>query len=600
MNTLNCENLLRFVFFCLLLFASGEVWAYPPNWEQKVNKEVIEDFKYNDKAEYIVVLESAKDIKFSNHWGKTKKANALYESLSQHADTSQRNILQYLDKKAVNYRSFYIVNTCWVRSDIEVMQWLASQPEVIKIVHNPHIEMESVSSNESANNIVYRDSIQPTWGIMQIKADSVWAMGITGQNVVVGGEDTGYDYLHRSLIQKFRGYSESDTIIDYSWHDAIHSINTLHGDTIISPENNPCGLDSKVPCDDHGHGTHTMGTMVGLDADHKIGVAPEAKWIGCRNMERGYGSPASYIECFEWFLAPTDIDDQDPRPEMAPHVINNSWSCPDIEGCNSDNWELMRLAIENLKKSGVVVVTSAGNSGRSCASINTAPSIFEESFAVGANDIRDTIANFSSRGPVAIDSSFRNKPDVVAPGVGVLSSTPNNTYSSFSGTSMSGPHVVGTVALMISANPNLAGQVEIIENILRETAVIKMDTTNCDPILGTSIPNNTYGYGRINALEAVKAALLVSDVGDEDLALSEVHVFPNPANTIVNFEVLERTEELALVINTVDGRRVLSRNWPISIQNLMVDTRDYSAGIYFYNLYNARGLVAKGKLSIIK
>ena len=169
----------------------------------------------------------------------------------------------------------------------------------------------------------------------------------------IGGQDTGYDWIHPALQNSYRGTRAGvGADHNYNWHDAIHAQHPLNSDAF-----NPCGYDVTEPCDDGSHGTHTMGTMTGSkDADGMhIGIAPQAKWIGCRNMERGWGSPQSYIECFEWFLAPTNLQNQNANPDFAPHVINNSWGCPTVEGCNSDNFELMRIAVSNLRAAGVVV-----------------------------------------------------------------------------------------------------------------------------------------------------------------------------------------------------------------------------------------------------
>src|SRR5690606_13518356 len=160
------------------------------------------------------------------------------------------------------------------------------------------------------------------------------------------------EWDHPALRSKYRG-AEGDAVShDYNWHDAIHEINPLNGDSIIMPGNNPCGLDYPIPCDDSGHGTHTMGMLVGSDSAYQIGVAPDARWIGCRNMERGWGKPSTYLECMEWFLAPTDVNGENPDPTKAPHVINNSWSCPEVEGCNPDNFELLHQAVVNLRAAG--------------------------------------------------------------------------------------------------------------------------------------------------------------------------------------------------------------------------------------------------------
>src|SRR5207253_5916476 len=129
-----------------------------------------------------------------------------------------------------------------------------------------------------------------------------------------------------------------------------------------------CGPNSLFPCDDYGHGTHTTGTTSGDDgAGNQVGVAPGAKWIGCRNMDVGNGTPASYTECFQFFMAPTDLSGQNPNPALRPHVMNNSWGCPTSEGCAPDT---LRTVVENSQASGIFVEVSAGNSGSSCGTVN--------------------------------------------------------------------------------------------------------------------------------------------------------------------------------------------------------------------------------------
>ncbi|NHZ72453.1 MAG: S8 family serine peptidase, partial [Aquificales bacterium] len=266
-----------------------------------------------------------------------------------------------------------------------------------------------------------------------------------------------------------------------------------------------CPKDSPEPCDDYDHGTHTMGTMVGDDGGaNQIGVAPGAKWIGCRNMNAGVGTPATYAECYQWFIAPTDINDANPDPNKAPHVINNSWSCPVSEGCTDPN--VLLSVVDAVRAAGIVTVHSAGNAGSSCSSINTPAAIYDASFTVGNTTSTDVIASSSSRGPVVVDGSNRLKPDVSAPGTFIRSSVPTfneadpYTYSYKSGTSMAGPHVAGQVALLLSARPDLIGNVDAIEEIIRETAVPLTTTTQtCGGVSGTQVPNNTYGWGRIDA-----------------------------------------------------------------------------------------------------
>jgi len=250
-----------------------------------------------------------------------------------------------------------------------------------------------------------------------------------------------------------------------------------------------------------------MGIMVGDDgAGHRIGVAPGARWIGCRNMDnQGVGSPETYSECYQWFIAPTDLSGLNPRPDLAPDVINNSWACTTGEGCTDP--EVLLTVVNNVRAAGILTVHSAGNSGPGCESIDEPATIYEASFSVGATDDTDTIAGFSSRGPVTVDHSNRMKPNVSAPGVHVHSSLRGTGYGFMSGTSMAAPHVAGLAALLISLNPSLRGQVDTLENLIEGSSaagVTVVSVEDCGGILSTGIPNNTFGWGRVDALAAAQ------------------------------------------------------------------------------------------------
>jgi subtilisin family serine protease len=464
------------------------------------------------------------------------------------------------------------VNGTW-----SLIRQIAQREDVAKILDNAPLQnaqpVESYTDNSASRSAI-------EWGIERINADDVWAWGFRGQGVVVGGEDTGYDWTHPALKTKYRGYiADLDTADhNYNWHDAIHMISPLNNDSL-----NPCGLDVKQPCDDQSHGTHTMGTMIGSDGDNEIGVAPEAKWCGCRNMERGWGSPFTYLECFQWFLAPTDLNNENPDPLRSPHVINNSWGCPPVEGCDTSNFELLNTAVNNLRAAGVVVVVSAGNEGPLCSTVQTPAAIYEGSFSVGATAPNDTIAGFSSRGPVAVDSSFRLKPNVSAPGVGVRSARPGGNYGYSSGTSMAGPHVAGLVALVISANPELAGKVEVIETIIEQTAVPKTTDQQCGEIPGTDIPNNTYGYGRVDALAAVNAALALIGVGTHDEQDATIAlVFPNPTEGKFFIENAMSPARVSVDVFNIDGKWITHQQSAQPI--LTVDMANEPSGLYFYKI----------------
>ena len=375
----------------------------------------------------------------------------------------------------------------WARADLDVVAELAARGDVRRLDANPRIRFDGPMPAGGHGDAAAPTSIE--WGISKVHADDVWALGYDGSGIVVGCQDTGYDWDHPALIGHYRGWNGFAADHNYHRHEAIHSGGGI------------CGADSTEPCDDYGHGTHTAGTMVGDDGGaNQIGMAPGAHWIGCRNMNQGTGTPATYTECFQFFIAPTDLANENPDPSKAPHVINNSWLCPESEGCSHDT---LLTIVENTRAAGIVVVGSAGNDGSGCSTINAPPALYDATFTVGATDSSDNIAGFSSRGPVTVDGSDRLKPDVSAPGVSVRSSIPGGGYSNSSGTSMAGPHVTGLVALLLDARPDLIGRVEEVESIIRLSSVPRTTSQQCGGIPGSEIPNPVYGYGRIDALAAI-------------------------------------------------------------------------------------------------
>jgi serine protease AprX len=547
-----------------------------------------------EKAEFLLLMKAQADVSFARQLPtKLERGRYVYEQTRQLAEKTQAPVQAILEEHGAAYRSFYIVNALWVSGDLALARELAGLPEVAQLQRNPRFQLDVLPGKEAQ---LSTRSAGVEWGIEKIGAEAVWAMGYTGQEVVIGGQDTGYDWDHPAIVDTYRGWDGSTASHDYNWHDAIHQIDSLNG-APYEPEANPCGLDSPVPCDDNNHGTHTMGTMAGSESDEgkKIGVAPDAQWIGCRNMERGWGSPASYIECFEWFLAPTNISGEAPDPSKAPHVINNSWACPAIEGCTPENFALMREIVDNLKAAGIVVVVSAGNSGPDCGTVRTPAAVFENSFTVGATQPSDTIAGFSSRGTVAIDSSDRLKPDIAAPGVGIRSSIKDGGFATFSGTSMAGPHIAGAVALLISANPALSGQVELIEDIIERTAKPMLSVQNCDSRPGTLVPNPVYGYGRIDIAAAVQEALgLTTTVAPQ--ASAQLQLIPNPTSGQITLQRLAAPDNTAgFKLLDSRGRIVYQQPWPQGQVQISLDLGSLPSGMYFYQLSDGREL-QRGKI----
>ena len=419
----------------------------------------------------------------------------LVDTLRATADVSQESLRRWLDHNGVAYRSFWIVNMIQAELTPAQIGDLAARSDVARLVENraqplrmpapePSMQPEAVESVE--------------WGVSKIRAPQVWALGITGQGVTVAGQDTGIRWTHNALKPHYRGWNGSVADHNYNWHDAIHVMNSS------------CPADSQQPCDDHGHGTHTMGTMIGDDgAGNQVGVAPGAKWIGCRNMDAGNGTPASYNECAQWLLAPTDLAGSNPDPTKAPDIVSNSWGCPASEGCTAGNE--VKAAIDTLVAGGILFVAAAGNDGSGCNTIFDQPATLDSAFTIGSTTSTDTMSTFSSRGPVT--GASRVKPDVVAPGgsndgisshdVRSATRTSDSAYTTMAGTSMATPHVTGAAALMMAVNPALKGDPQRVMDILRQTAVPITSTQVCGAIPATTFPNPVQGYGRIDALAAV-------------------------------------------------------------------------------------------------
>jgi serine protease AprX len=300
------------------------------------------------------------------------------------------------------------------------------------------------------------------WNINTIGAAEMWALGFTGQGVVVANMDSGVDYLHNDLYGRWRGGSNS-------WFD-------------------PYGEHS-TPYDSHtySHGTGTMGIMVGGDAGGtSIGVAPGAQWIAVKVFDDDGDAYMSRIhQGFQWLLDP----DGDPGTDDAPNVVNNSWTYDAPGLCISE----FQTDIESLRTSGIAVVFAAGNNGPEEES-SASPANNSGAFSVGAVDSLYNIASFSARGPSACDGSIF--PYVVAPGKSIRTSCATTSgqcpdfYDSGSGTSFAAPHVAGAMALLLSAFPDLS--VAQMEQALIDSAID----------LGDSGPDNTYGYGMIDVFQA--------------------------------------------------------------------------------------------------
>jgi len=298
--------------------------------QRKIASWVIDRTEDGKEAEFLVIMADKSDLSGAKAFQtKREKGRFVRDALLQKAQQSQASLVEWLQGRGVEHRSFYIVNAVWVKAGREVVMEIAARSDVARIEGNPRIQnLEPVKITEeelqaATNAVAALQSIEP--GVSYIRAPEVWSQGFTGQGIVIGGQDTGVEWNHPALKNHYRGWNGVTANHDYNWHDSIHSGGGV------------CGPNSPTPCDDDNHGTHTLGTAVGDDGGtNQIGVAPGAKFIACRNMDQGNGTPATYLECFEFFLAPYPVGGNSSQgdPLKAPDITTNSWTCPPSEGCS--------------------------------------------------------------------------------------------------------------------------------------------------------------------------------------------------------------------------------------------------------------------------
>lgn len=441
----------------------------------------------------LVVWDAQADLSTMADLSGDARTQATFERL-QAVASAQRDTAQQLAAAHGGHvlRHYTVLNASLIRLPASARSTLQSEPSVAFVVPEHSFKVDLPEATEIGDGSSPQRAVEASLSL--IRVPEVWALGHQGQGITVAGADTGVRWNHEALINQYRGNSGATVSHAYHWHDAVHAAGSS------------CGADSPVPCDDNSHGSHTVGTMVGAGGANQIGIAPQAKWIACRNMNAGNGSPATYLECMDWFLAPTDAVGQNPQPLLAPHVINNSWGCPPSEGCTTQQSALLEAAVNNLRAAGILFVAAAGNSGSACGSITDPPAYFAGSLTIGNSRLDGTINGSSSRGPITIDGSGRMKPDLSAPGTAIRSALNGGGYGNMTGTSMAAPHVAGVAALVMSAYPQYRRNPEALEDLLRRAVVPMSLTQTCGGVPPTTYPNPVAGHGRIDALLAIQLA----------------------------------------------------------------------------------------------
>jgi Subtilase family len=374
----------------------------------KVEGKVLDQVAAKGAATFFVVLGERADLgqaaKLASH---TARTTFVYQRLREHAERSQARLRRLLEASRVDYKPFWIANTVRVTAPKDVLAKIAALPEVERVVPDGQVEIPKPSPGEEQARV---QAVE--WNIDRIRAPQVWStFGDRGEGIVVASVDSGVQFGHPALVAQYRGNRGGNFDHSYNWFDPSQV----------------CGSPSLAPCDNTAHGTHTMGTMVGDDGDpgtNQIGVAPHARWIAAKGCETYYCSFSALLASGEWIIAPTDLSGQNPRPDLAPHIVNNSWG-----GGSGDPF--YQDIVDAWNAAGIFPVFSIGNAGPGCGTAGS-PGDFVNSYGVGAFDITDSIAGFSSRGPSAF--AGETKPNIAAPGVSVRSSVLGGSYDLNSGT----------------------------------------------------------------------------------------------------------------------------------------------------------------------
>ncbi len=274
--------------------------------QTKISTSLSTEFEKDEKVTFLIKFTEKADVEKA---AKEAKNNAQKNGLSsvnvEHAQrsaviselkytalTSQDKVKQFLDKQleegsVTDYHSYYIVNAIAVTGTKAVAEEIAKFQEVEKLLPNEKRQLNEVTV-EKSSKAVQSEVQNVEWNVERVGAPDVWNMGIDGSGVVVASIDTGVDWDHPALMEKYLGYNAATGEVDhtYSFFDAVSG--------------------QAAAYDDQGHGTHVTGTMVGSEPDgsNQVGVAPGAKFIAAKAFDaNGSGSDADILAAGEWILA---------------------------------------------------------------------------------------------------------------------------------------------------------------------------------------------------------------------------------------------------------------------------------------------------------
>jgi subtilisin family serine protease len=436
---------------------------------QKIGPEVWQALRTSAADEMIPVIVTMKrqaDLRDLADLDRDERVRRVVQELQDTANRNQAGIRVFLSKLRDDglvgpVTHFWVFNGLALSAKAEAIEQLAARLDVARITPDAAFQAPSPKP------IKY--PVEPNLEV--IYAPALWDLGYRGQGIVVANLDTGVYWAHPDLSEQWRGGTNS-------WFD-------------------PYNEHPNIPSDVNGHGTQTMGVMVGRDAGGTaIGVAPDAQWIAVKIFnDRGQATTTGIHAGYQWLLDP----DGDPKTADAPHVVNNSWSFGS-PGCNLE----FQLDLKALRAANILPVFSAGNFGPYSAT-STSPANNPEAFAVGAINDFDQIYRESGRGPSNCGQETSVFPEMVAPGVAIRTTERYDLYTDATGTSVAAPHAVGALALLLSAFPQL--------NAERQAEALLAGAVD----LGPAGPDNTFGAGRLDVWASYQFLL---DHPPENLALN--------------------------------------------------------------------------------
>jgi hypothetical protein len=512
---------------------------------------------------------------------KAERREFVINTLKRQAEDSQASLIEELNRLETNglveeIKPLWIVNSVSCYANEEAISAISQRKDIL--TYYVCEEFQCIE-DESVTAVELGDEREIAENIVKVNADQVWALGYTGEDVLVALIDTGVRLDHADLQGRL-------------WDGGAEYPN--HGYDFYQHDNDPS--------DTHGHGTHVAGTIVGTGiSGTQTGVAPGAK-IMVLKVFHGEDNLTEVTMCVEamQFALEHDAD-----------VMNMSLGQPLPD---SSVKRMLRQACDNTLAAGVVAAVCAGNS-RQIQMLAPVPyniwspgdcpppHLHEDQLVnaggtscvicVGAVNNNDVLGGFSSEGPATwsgvtpyndypySSGSPTNigliRPDVCAPGVNVksLDFSTTNGYCLKSGTSMATPCVAGTIALMLSRDHELTP--EQIDEILERTAV---------PL--SAHKSNDFGSGRIDALAAVNA---IGDDGIIEHETSAFTVYPNPATdavTIVRTHRVRPHEYVKIILMDINGQLMA-----INVHNNQIDISGLPSGVYLMKIESSNGIFYK-------